>query len=266
MPYGQMDLKGRIDNYKDAEKTYNSIKPIRGRSTDVRPLARRGNDKLTIRKDGDDYIVKMYNTDIVTYHPNGDVSFVPYASVTTGSAVSFYSPEYVSAYYTSKAGMILRVRHPSYEDTRFYDIGNGATLHPDGSMTGTKPMRLLSAAPKAERDRVLQETGFDRFQLWLRTVHRLGSMPSISVGWSQWRDTISATRLIELIKDGTIEGYKQALVDFAVMDDLTNPTNLLAKMRTQIYQHTNCITERIVPYVEGWPQLRAVEQGLRRYG
>lgn len=273
MAYGLIETRGRIDDYASAKAKYESIEPIRGRSGDIRPLATRRNDNLTIRKHGDDYVVRLYATDVVTYHANGDVSFLPYASRSTNAVVGAYGPVGVGAEYTSKAGMILRVSHPNYHDSdtargiRFYDIGTGATLHPDGSLTGTRPLRKFSAAPKAMRDKVLEETGFARFQTWLRTVHRLGAMPAVNVNWrwSRYGSDIDGRTLVDFVKDGTMEGYKGALEAYATTKDLENPTRLLGKMRLAIYACTGCVREEYPPYVTSWAQLNAIEKGIRTY-
>lgn len=67
-----------ITNYKDIEKRWNNTKPIRGRSTDVRPIGERRRDWEQVTRTAIDegmwsYAARLYNTDVVTYLPNGDI-------------------------------------------------------------------------------------------------------------------------------------------------------------------------------------------------
>jgi hypothetical protein len=57
----------RITTYDEAVATEAKIKPIRGRSVGAKPLGKRSNDNVLIRRDGDRVVVSMYSTDILTY-------------------------------------------------------------------------------------------------------------------------------------------------------------------------------------------------------
>ena len=77
-------MSGRTDVYSTKIKTYEealaheaSVKPMRGKT--IKPLHRRGDTHLTIRRqtgfnfEGEEVVIKLYNTDIVKYRPNGDI-------------------------------------------------------------------------------------------------------------------------------------------------------------------------------------------------
>ena len=79
-----MGYMNRSDVYSTRLKTYEealaheaSVKPIRGKT--IKPLHRRRDTHLTIRRqtgfnfEGEEVVIKMYNTDIVKYRPNGDI-------------------------------------------------------------------------------------------------------------------------------------------------------------------------------------------------
>jgi hypothetical protein len=67
----------RIKTYEEALAHEASVKPIRGKT--IKPLHRRRDTHLTIRRqtgfnfEGEEVVIKMYNTDIVKYRPNGDI-------------------------------------------------------------------------------------------------------------------------------------------------------------------------------------------------
>ena len=84
-----IELPNRMLSYSSALATYNSIKPIRGRSDqNERPLANRRNGNLTIRLEPvtNDIVVRLYQTDIIRY--NDDVVVLdPYPSALTNRVV-----------------------------------------------------------------------------------------------------------------------------------------------------------------------------------
>lgn len=81
----------RIADYATALKIYNEVKPLRGRSPEVRPLAeRRDADTYSIRKNGEAVELVLYKTPVVTFMPDGEVVlFVNgYATVSTHQFIS----------------------------------------------------------------------------------------------------------------------------------------------------------------------------------
>lgn len=86
---------GRTDRYSKKIKTYEealaheaAVKPIRGKT--IKPLYRRRDTHLTIRKEGEEVVIQMYATDIVKYRPNGDiyVEINGWTSMTTGEVLT----------------------------------------------------------------------------------------------------------------------------------------------------------------------------------
>ena len=83
-----------IRNYAQAARMYEHTKPLRG-TTDVRPLDRRSRGaKCFIEKHGDVYSIRLYNTIIVSYEPDGSfwVNHGGWVSVSTAAAISAMSP------------------------------------------------------------------------------------------------------------------------------------------------------------------------------
>lgn len=79
-----------LRSYTDAANREASIKPIRGRSTECKPLSRnRRKDHVNIRKDTNgNIVVRMWNIDIITYCPDGEVLVCGYTSLTTHQVLS----------------------------------------------------------------------------------------------------------------------------------------------------------------------------------
>ncbi len=92
------DLR-RVRNYKEAVETEANIVPIRGTST--KPLStKRNKQAVTIRREGDTVIVRMYNTDVLTYMPDGEiiVSTGGYSTQSTASVIESVLMQSVRCY------------------------------------------------------------------------------------------------------------------------------------------------------------------------
>jgi len=60
-------------NYAQAARHEAAIKPIRGRTPECKPLGDRKKTHVSIRKEGEDIVIRLYHTDILRYQPDGTV-------------------------------------------------------------------------------------------------------------------------------------------------------------------------------------------------
>jgi hypothetical protein len=60
-------------DYAAAARHEAAVKPIRGRTPECKPLGDRKKTHASIRREGEDIIVRLYRTDIVRYQPDGTV-------------------------------------------------------------------------------------------------------------------------------------------------------------------------------------------------
>ena len=61
-------------NWMDATAHEQSVKPIRGRSPECKPIGKRTKTQATIRRlDNDGIACRLYDTDVVTYHKDGTI-------------------------------------------------------------------------------------------------------------------------------------------------------------------------------------------------
>ena len=85
-------------SFKHYEAKYNSTKPIRGRSVEIKPIGQRRRDWETITSQdvegGKSYSAKLYSTECVEYFPNGDivVRCGEWATPTTAEFIFAHSP------------------------------------------------------------------------------------------------------------------------------------------------------------------------------
>ena len=74
MGYATIRRVPRVLYYQEALKIHDSIKPLRGRAIEIRPLGnRRDADTYHIRKNGDALELVLYKTPVITFMPDGDV-------------------------------------------------------------------------------------------------------------------------------------------------------------------------------------------------
>ena len=76
----------RVTTYSEAKNLFDSIKPIRGRSPEIRPLGnRRDADSYWVRMKGEDVEFVLYKSAVITYKPDGGVVLTPdtYSTVST---------------------------------------------------------------------------------------------------------------------------------------------------------------------------------------
>ncbi len=62
-----------VRTYAKAVEIEASVKPIRGRKIECKPLGRRSKSYVNIRKEGRNIIIRFWRTDLITYKPNGDI-------------------------------------------------------------------------------------------------------------------------------------------------------------------------------------------------
>ena len=75
MAFGQYNTDGipSLRSYDQAVAWEAKIKPIRGRAVECKPLGIRTHSHRNIRREDDTIKVRLHRTDIITYHPNGDI-------------------------------------------------------------------------------------------------------------------------------------------------------------------------------------------------
>lgn len=86
MGYATVMNVPRVETYALAKNLFDSIKPIRGRSPEIRPLGnRRDADSYWVRMNGDDVEFVLYKSAVITYKPDGGVVLTPdtYSTVST---------------------------------------------------------------------------------------------------------------------------------------------------------------------------------------
>ena len=89
-----------IRDYNNMKQRFEAVKPIRGRSEDVRPIGDRRRDWERVVQDGEKYGARLYDTNCVMYYPNGDVEVQinGWGTPSTTSFISLHAPYGINCY------------------------------------------------------------------------------------------------------------------------------------------------------------------------
>jgi hypothetical protein len=244
--------RGGILSYEQALQKYNSIVPIRGRSTDVRPVAQRRNDNFTIRLNQADesVVIRLYHTDIITYHKDGTIDLEPYSSKLTDDAVRGIFRGAITPSYTNPVGPVL------YTKGKYYRIPQFATLDKDLNLiSGSAPFTHYQV-DKAKGAAALKQSGYKQFALWLNTQLRLGIDPREGSYWGNFYPSTEVIRTLD---------QPEYYHDIARGMPRTNVNDQLANLRRAVHKYYDTITEVELPFVEDWRQLNSIRASHRQW-
>lgn len=249
-----LQLPNSITTYAAAVAKFNSIKPIRGRSTDVRPLGNRRNDSLTIRMEGDSVFVRLYQTDIIGYRSDGTIELEPYASALTNSAVHSILGRKVSPMYTNALGPMLGI------GSRIYRVPNYAVLDKDFNLIeGSEPI-VKYHVDRAKANAAVK-LGFKQFELWVKTQLRLGIDPRGDNKGYVYGSQSSLNNVARFLDDP--DRYSDIVRGWPYWVSIEQQ---LRKLRVAVLKYHDCITETSLPYVVGYSELRSVADSHSRLG
>lgn len=127
-------MMDKLHAYKYYKALYESVKPIRGRAEECKPIGQRRRDWETIEhrvEDGQDvYSARLYNTDVVQYYPDGAIKLLPDSWFTplTAEFMHTHSPFYCYKKYNK---LWVRIQGNN-EDKHFPIAKDGLMLVPTG--------------------------------------------------------------------------------------------------------------------------------------
>lgn len=251
--------RGGITSYEQALAKYDSIAPIRGRSADIRPLGQRRNDNLTIRvlPNTNSVAIRLYHTDIVTYHTDGTIDLEVYSSKLTDETVGAIFRNAVWASYTNPVGPVLWTRNNGDSKGYLIDGARGATLDKDLNVIGgTKPFTRYSVNRKKANAACAK--GFDQFKLWVQTQVRLGIDPRQGERWGA--ASLSNIALACLDEPDRYADIARGMSTYVTVD------SHLDAIRRQVLVYHDCVEETEVPHITDYKQLAAIQSSKKRWG
>jgi hypothetical protein len=132
-----------LHNYAAAVAHEAKVKPIRGRAVECKPVGQRNITHATIRNANDDIVVRIYNTDIVRYKPDGRII------INQGGHASNTTRAYLSAlmheWFGSHQGETVWFDRPNDKTYILHDRADNIFVpNPD------RPPRLIFTNPKPQ--------------------------------------------------------------------------------------------------------------------
>lgn len=265
-----IELPNRILSYNSALKKFNSIKPIRGRSTDTRPLARRSNDNLTIRQDPTtgDIAVRLYATDIITYknEPDTDpdlrpIELDPYPSVLTNRVMWSILGPHVTTYWSD--------RHHSAPNCitevggRYYNTPSYALIQPQETgwtlIGGEKPFEVPRINRK-EAKQALRDANFYTFQTWIETLIRLNNDPRPADGWRSRPYDWSPSEAYQYLTAGGA-GWREIA---GRMSHRVALDREMTSLRQAVYKYFQCYDTESILYFTSYREMQNAINRMRR--
>lgn len=228
--------------YSDAKIYWERIKPWRGRGdTNTRPLAGRNKSNMTIRKLNDDSIaMALWSTDVVTYHPDGDITLEAYSSVSTNMFARELTPGGIHVTFGHPLGDLVHLDLPDRTIRTYKMAGRCVRLTRKDDCWTPSDMTQITTIAKYGLDQsraraIAKEYGFADYVAWCKALDALGQ----PVEGSYY---MSKPKVPELLKQG-MEGWVELRKMFR---------HDTARARDSLYAMTGCIKTTHLPYVEGY--------------
>jgi hypothetical protein len=257
-----------ISDYISALSKWESIKPIRGRQDqNTRPLYRRGNDATTIRQLNNGSIAfRLHSTDVVTFHKEGAVDLIPYASVTTRAFVRavFGYHNHITAYWSDRDYRLPD--HVTQVEGRYYHTPSFASLYKDDTThkwvmaAGNEPFEI-TRLDKTLTKEALNDTGYNQFKLWLATQIRLGLDPRKGDSWRSGAYEWSERDVSSHLTVGP-EGWAELVRRMSKRCEVSRELEVL---RRAVYKYAGAVTTEEVPYFENHSALTNAFASTRKY-
>lgn len=269
-----METPNRMLSFDSAYNKWKAIKPIRGRQDqNSRPLARRGNDNLTIRQDPDtnDIVVRFYNTDVIRYLSNeastgfdglnNHIEITPYPSVMTNRVMWSILGPHVNTHWTDRW---VAPNHITEVGGLYYHTPGFVTVAPKETgweiVAGSKPIEV-PYLDRREGRRALRDANYYTFKLWLAARVRLG-VAEFGHRWGSspydWTPRMAMTYLKQG-EEGWVELNKR-------MSNTVPIEAELRSLREAVYKSEMCYDTETVEYFESYKAFSNAMNQIKRVG
>ena len=250
----------RMLSYNSALHKWGAINPIRGRSDqNTRPLARRGNDNLTIRLEEttNDVVVRLYSTDIVRYNEGGAIVLDPYPSALTNRVMWSILGPHVNTHW-SDTNLITEV------GGRYYNTPSFAVVQPAESgwtlVDGSRPVEVPYLNRKEARQ-ALRDANYNTFKVWLDTKIRL-NLCEFGHRWGTKPFDWTPRTAVQYLTQGET-GWAEIT---ATMCNKVPVEAELRSLREAVYKYHMCYDSQSVAYFESYTAMKNAMNQIRKHG
>lgn len=271
------------NNYQKVLLHYEQIKPWRGSSPkDPRPLSGNRNRQMTIRKLDDGALAcRLYNTDVVTFHPNGAIELQTYSSRTTDDfANALMGSNGIQTLFNSSIGQLVVVpsweHDPSKSDPRgdvytgarrIYNIGSGSFLSPDPRggwrVEDSEPITRWVRDKAQAKEAMELHTNFHDYTIWYRAICAMGQLPERIVEMNYNNTAPKAFAKCELSDERLVELLDTGPDQWLTLASYAAP----GKVRDAILTTEGVGGEPVeVPYLTDWRQIARIRSSQIKLG
>lgn len=220
--------------YEHYKHLFNSVKPIRGRAVDTRPIGERRRDWELIQMDGEVVECVLYQTPVVRYYPDGRIGLQcgGWPTPSTAEFIHIHSP-----FLASKRDNKVWVRHgdgvsiplPMQGETTFLLTADNKWA-PENPVVHTKQVINREKAKEARAPFMpfikFMEVFFKMSDGWLMdaTKAEFGTLDTsahlwgpaqydfgIGQPWSRRSDPFQVKKFLEFVEDAKPEDYMRCL-------------------------------------------------------
>lgn len=225
---------GRIQSYAQAAKAWQKAVIFNRSDNDLltpRGLVDRRKKHLAIeRTAAKDFILRLYDHPIVTWHKDGSLTICPYSTRSSTKFGNHCTPQNVWVGYRAVS-----------VDGRTYKVSDKITFRPDGNTWKVGKDNIepwsVPVINRSHAKQALQETGYNEFRDWLKVYMQMAKKPD---GRASHIDDKS---LVIMLRD---RNKWRDLVSCR----WSNPDRILSEVRQAIYQECGCIEQKSVPFLD----------------
>lgn len=253
--------KASFHSYGQAKNYWEKTKPWRGRADqNSRPVGTRRQVDTTIRQDGEDYVVRYHQTDIVRFRPNGSLTFQAYPSLSTNALARRFTPSGVTVDYRSDGyfvGLIVNDKWTMHKVEKVFTLHRQA----DGSwmIEGTLPL-IRTSVDRTAANAVYKEAGYRDFAAFMRAAEKLDppeNLPDWQRYRQRWSRFVQQHQIIEYFEQG-LDGWH------ALAEKLPRPTQALEIVREHLVKKHRCI-EQVEVECTSWGNLRSIAASSNKW-
>jgi hypothetical protein len=247
MAWGIRCTFDRIQSYTDAARTWRSAVIFRSvnRTADnyllvPRGLVDRRKKHLTIeRTAAEDFILRLYDHPVVTWHKDGSLTLNLHPTKSTGMFANHCTPAgmHVSCGKNRSSAILT--------DGLWYKASKPITFQlRDGKWKVADRSQITPwSVPVINRERAKQafaETGYEEFRLWFKTYIQMAERPASGYKW------LSNPEIVAMVRDRKWRD----LVTCRFSNTWHSPDRVLHEIRQAIYRECGCIDKKSVPFLE----------------
>lgn len=260
-----------ITSYEAALKLHDSVSPIRGRPTEVRPLSSGRRDIVTISLNHPSPHSPMpsvridhYGTTLLTYHPDNTVTISPYPTKTSGNAFTALlgsgvgrSMGFGQCWTIEEPGPVTQIGFKYYYTPNHFAVTVDLKTSP--YPTPTEPSSLPPfVVPTLDKSKAakLNNQLVKPMAMWLRTAIKLGADPR----GDHYGALVSDSQVYELLKDGQ-PGWAYVAKDYMTKHHSLEEN--LTWLRAAVYEQGGALVPTAYPYAEDYAELQRFRRRIK---